>query len=52
MLHNLKKTILDCKEPLIIDINIDLQEYRGPSVKTIVSSNGKIKSTLLNNINW
>jgi acetolactate synthase-1/2/3 large subunit len=52
MLHKLKNIILACKEPLIIEINIDLQEYRGPSVKTIVSSEGKIKSTTLNNINW
>ena len=52
MLHKLKNIIIACKEPLIIEINIDLQEYRGPSVKTIVSSDGNIKSTTLNNIDW
>ena len=39
-------------EPIILDIKIDRNENRGPSVKTLVSSYGKIKSTAMNAIDW
>ena len=40
------------KGPVIIDIKIDKEEYRGPSVKTILLKNGKISSTPLNDLKW
>ena len=39
-------------EPIILDIKIDKKENRGPSVKTLVTSYGKIKSTDINAIDW
>lgn len=38
--------------PLVIDISVDRQEYRGPSVKTVINSKGKISSTSLRDISW
>ena len=52
MLYRLNKIITSCRKPLIVDINIIPEEYRGPRVKTILSKNGKIKSTSLNEIIW
>ena len=52
MLHRLNKIITSCRKPIIVDINIIPEEYRGPRVKTILSKNGKIKSSSLNEIIW
>jgi len=38
--------------PILIDIHISQQEYRGPSVKTIINSNGKLSTTPLSEITW
>jgi acetolactate synthase-1/2/3 large subunit len=51
-LVKLNDIILSNRGPTIVEINLDTNEYRGPSVKTIISRDGKIKSTSLNNINW
>ena len=38
--------------PIIVDIHISQQEYRGPSVKTVISPNGKLSTTPLSEITW
>ena len=54
-LNNLEKLkgLIDATiTPLVIDISVDRQEYRGPSVKTVINSKGKISSTSLRDISW
>ena len=51
-IYMLKNIILKTKSSVLIDIKIDREEYRGPSVKTVLGSNGAFSTTDLKDISW
>lgn len=51
-LESIKTIILNATRPVLIDIKIDREEYRGPSVKTVLGLNGVFLTTNLKDISW
>jgi acetolactate synthase-1/2/3 large subunit len=40
------------RRPIVVDLNVEKFEYRGPSVKTIMDAQGKPSTTALGEIDW
>jgi acetolactate synthase I/II/III large subunit len=51
-LYKLKQIISTAQSAVLIDIKIDREEYRGPSVKTVLGTNGTFSTTNLKDISW
>jgi acetolactate synthase-1/2/3 large subunit len=45
-------TLDDAAEPIVVDLMIDRTESRGPTVKTVISADGKLSSTSLAELQW
>ena len=51
-LEALLPSLDDEAAPVIVDLIIDRTELRGPSVKTVISADGKLSSTPLSDLQW
>ncbi len=51
-LDALLPTLDDAAAPVFVDLIIDRTESRGPTVKTVISPEGKLSSTPLSDIQW
>ncbi len=45
-------TLDEAAAPIVVDLIIDRTESRGPSVKTVISADGKLSSTPLSDLQW